>query len=185
MPQNRRRVLQGAGIGLLSFTVGGRQILMTPAQARSHQVPLQVLTPQEATILESLGEVLVPGAAEAGLVQFVDQQLSVPANDALLMARYLNVEPPYVDFYRAAIEAVRTFTRARYRVPIERLSEESVVNLISEFSASQPDQWQGPPSPLVYVLLRGDAVDVVYGTVEGFERLGVPYLPHILPPSNW
>ena len=70
-------------------------------------------------------------------------------------------------------------------MPIERLSEDSVVNLISEFSASQPDQWQGPPSPLVYVLLRGDAVDVVYGTVEGFERLGVPYLPHILPPSNW
>jgi len=32
-------------------------------------------------------------------------------------------------------------------------------------------------------MVRSDAVDVVYGTVEGFERLGVPYMPHILPPD--
>ena len=38
---------------------------------------------------------------------------------------------------------------------------------------------------LVYSVLRNDAVDVVYGTVEGFARIGVPYLPHILPPRTW
>jgi len=32
---------------------------------------------------------------------------------------------------------------------------------------------------------RADGVDVVYGTVEGFERLGVPYMPHILPTARW
>jgi hypothetical protein len=26
---------------------------------------------------------------------------------------------------------------------------------------------------------------VVYGTVEGFARLGVPYMPHILPERSW
>jgi hypothetical protein len=33
----------------------------------------------------------------------------------------------------------------------------------------------------VYFVLRSDAVDVVYGTMEGYESLGVPYMPHIVP----
>ena len=185
MPQTRRRILQGAGIGLLSYSLGGRTVLLTPAEARAHGVPLQVLSSDEAATLETLCEALVPGAAEAGVVQFVDQQLSVDANDALLMARYLNVEPPYVNFYREAIAAVHAYSRARYLQPLPRLAQETVVTLIGEFAGEQPPQWEGPPSPLVYILLRGDAVDVAYGTVEGFERLGIPYLPHIVPPSNW
>ncbi len=28
------------------------------------------------------------------------------------------------------------------------------------------DGWQGPPGPFVYTVLRSDAVDVVYATVE-------------------
>ena len=32
---------------------------------------------------------------------------------------------------------------------------------------------------------RSDAVDVVYGTPEGFAKLGVPYMPHIMPPTSW
>ena len=27
--------------------------------------------------------------------------------------------------------------------------------------------------------------DVVYGTPEGFKKLGVPYMEHILPPEGW
>jgi hypothetical protein len=34
-------------------------------------------------------------------------------------------------------------------------------------------------------MLRNDAIDVVYGTVEGFARLSVPYMPHILPQRSW
>ncbi len=30
----------------------------------------------------------------------------------------------------------------------------------------------GPPGALVYAALRADAVDVVYGTMEGYEALG-------------
>ena len=48
-------------------------------------------------------------------------------------------------------------------------------------SSDPARRWQGPPGPLVYTVLRSDAVDVVYGTVEGYEALGVPYMPHILP----
>ena len=46
-------------------------------------------------------------------------------------------------------------------------------------------RWQGPAQGSVYGTLRNDAVDVVYGTVEGFARLGIPYMPHILPQRSW
>ena len=36
-----------------------------------------------------------------------------------------------------------------------------------------------------YLVLRSDAVDVVYGTVEGYEALGIPYMPHIAPDKRW
>jgi hypothetical protein len=48
-----------------------------------------------------------------------------------------------------------------------------------------PD-WKGPrPGGAVYGTFRADCVDVVYCTVEGFERLNVPYMPHILPTARW
>ena len=45
--------------------------------------------------------------------------------------------------------------------------------------------WQGPPGPFIYFLLRHDAVDVAFGTVEGIESLGTPYMPHITPEKRW
>ena len=46
--------------------------------------------------------------------------------------------------------------------------------------------WQGPPAAgFVYFLLRSDAVDVVYGTVEGYAELGIPYQAHIMPLKRW
>ena len=45
--------------------------------------------------------------------------------------------------------------------------------------------WDGPPQPLFYLAIRSDAADLVYGTVDAFERMGLPYVPHIEPPSRW
>ena len=53
------------------------------------------------------------------------------------------------------------------------------------FTGKPFDAWSGPAAGLVYFVLRSDAVDVVYGTPAGFERLGVPYMAHILPPAGW
>src|SRR5215468_11791466 len=102
----RRAFVKGAGLGALAFTVGGAQVLLTPAQAFADNVPLHTLKPEEAKTLEAMGETLVPGAREAGIVEFVDQQISGPAEEALLEARILNVRPPYANFYRAALGAV-------------------------------------------------------------------------------
>jgi ABC-type phosphate/phosphonate transport system substrate-binding protein len=45
--------------------------------------------------------------------------------------------------------------------------------------------WAGKPAALAYAVLRADAVDVVYGTMEGYEALGIPYMPHIAPEKRW
>jgi hypothetical protein len=45
--------------------------------------------------------------------------------------------------------------------------------------------WHDPPPPFFYFVSRADAVDVVYGTLEGFRRLRVPYLAHIRPTEPW
>jgi hypothetical protein len=86
----RRAFMQGAGLGLLAFTVGGAEVLLTPRQARARNVPFRLLKEQEADTIEALGETLVPGARQAGIAHFVDQQLSVPPGEALLEARILN-----------------------------------------------------------------------------------------------
>src|SRR5689334_16571535 len=86
----RRAFLQGAAIGALAFTVGGVEVMLTPSAARA----------------------LVPGARAAGLSHFVDQQISIPAEEALLEARILNVKPPYANFYRVALGAVDRASQA-------------------------------------------------------------------------
>ena len=36
-----------------------------------------------------------------------------------------------------------------------------------------------------YTVLRNDAIDVVYGTMEAYAALGVPYMAHIAPTKKW
>src|SRR6202030_1211165 len=105
--------LNGAGMGVLAFAVGGANVLMTPEQERARRVPLRLLKAQEAETIEALGETLVPGAQRAGIAHFVDQQVSLSRGEALLEARQLNVKPPFVNFYRAAIGAVDKAAQAR------------------------------------------------------------------------
>src|SRR5690242_21816091 len=103
---NRRLVLKGAALGALAYTVGGAEVLLTPREALAQGLPLRVLTADERTALEALGDTLLPGAKDAGLAHYVDQQLSVPASEALLIARAVGVMPPYANFYRAGLAAL-------------------------------------------------------------------------------
>ena len=64
------------------------------------------LTADQAATLDAVGETLVPGAKDAGITNFVDQQISIPPEEALLQARILNVRPPFANFYRAALGAI-------------------------------------------------------------------------------
>ncbi len=181
----RRAFMKGAGLGALAFTVGGAQVLMTPAQARAEGVPLRTLKPDEAATIEAVGEALVPGAAKAGVANFIDQQLSIPAGEALLEARILNVKPPFANFYRAAIGAINGASQARSGKPFAQLDAAVQHEFIDQMRQNKIEGWKGPGGPFVYLILRSDAVDVVYGTMAGYEALNIPYMAHIAPTKRW
>jgi len=179
----RRAFMQGAGA--LAFMVGGAEVLLTPGEARAQGVPLRSLKPDEAETIEALGETLVPDARKAGIANFIDQQISIPAEEALLEARILNVRPPYANFYRAAIGAIDRTSAARGGKRFALLEAAAQHEFIDLMRQNKIEGWQGPPGPFVYLVLRSDAVDVVYGTMAGYEALGIPYMPHIAPTKRW
>ena len=181
----RRVFLRGASMGMLTFTVAGFDVLMTPSEARARAVPFRLLSGDEAETLEALGEALVPGAREAGVAHFIDQQVSVPPSEALLEARIVNVKPPFINFYRAAISGIDKASTARSGKRFATLSVSEQHDFIDQLRQNKIDGWQGPPAGLTYFVLRSDAVDVVYGTVEGYEALGIPYQAHIVPLKRW
>ena len=179
----RRAFMRGAGA--LAFMVGGAEVLLTPGEARAQGVPLRSLKADEAETIEALGETLVPDARKAGIANFIDQQISIPAEEALLEARILNVRPPYANFYRAAIGAIDRTSAARGGKPFAQLDAAAQHEFIDLMRQNKIEGWQGPPGPFVYLVLRSDAVDVVYGTMAGYEALGIPYMPHIAPTKRW
>ena len=74
----RRAFVKGATLGALAFTVGGSTVMLTARQARAGNVPFRLLKANEAETIESMGEALVPGAREAGIAHFIDQQIAAP-----------------------------------------------------------------------------------------------------------
>lgn len=159
---------------------------MTPAAAHaSSDHRFAVLDSTEQATLAALGEVLLPGCVDEGFCEFIDYHLSVPAEDCLLMLRYLDVPAPYAGFYKAGLASLDGIARAAHDKGFASLDGAARKALVQEISHAQPQQWQGPPAPLFYFTLRSDAVDVYYGTEEGFARLDIPYMAHIAPTQPW
>jgi hypothetical protein len=177
--------MQTSGLGLLAFSLGGAKVMLTPRQARAEAVPYKALSEEDATTLETLGETLLPGATEAGIAHFVDHQLAAPSEDSLLFIRYMDVPPPYTGFYQGGLAAARAAAQSAYGSKLEELTPEQLSTLVGNMMAGSVPDWQGPPAPLLYFVLRNDAVDVVYGTPQGYGRLDFPYHPHLPPPSDW
>lgn len=181
MSQSRRDVIRLGTAATVALAAGG----LTPRKARAQNAPLSTLSPLTARLIEAFGEALAPGAAEAGIAHYVDAQLAKDPADSLLMIRYMDVPPPYGPFYDGGLRALNEASWTRFGLGFTDLAPEQRTPFIAELSREAPEGWQGPPSQLLYFVLRADAVDVVYGTEEGFERLGVPYLPHIYPDQKW
>jgi hypothetical protein len=181
----RRAFMKGAGLGALAFTVGGAKMMLTAGEARAQGVPFRLLKGPEAETIEALGETLVPGARKAGIAHFIDHQISVPPEEALLQARIFNVRPPFANFYRAAIGAVDRGSQKMFGRDFTQLPTTEQRELVNLMRQNKIEEWTGPRGPFVYTILRTDAVDVVYGTMEGYAALGIPYQAHIVPERRW
>lgn len=182
---DRRTFLKASALGLLSVSITGTNLLLAPAQARAKGIPLKVLTDAEAQTLEALGETLHPGSGEAGLVHFIDQQLAVDPDDCMSLVKYFVNDPPFIDFYRAGFQALNGYCQARFSAQFADLKAPQQVAVVKTIGRENPVDWSAPPAPLFYMVVRNDTTDVLYGTLDGFKRLGVPYMPHILPPERW
>src|SRR3569833_245494 len=182
-PARSRRdfIKQGA---LLTAVAAGAAVL-TPAALRAAGAPYRALDPNHVRTLDSLGDILVPGSAREGLAHYIDVQLSGPPGDSLLMIKYLGVNPPFNDFYCSALAALNEAARRILSLPFSSLAAHDATALVSALAKGAIPGWSGPPAPLFFFALRNDAIDVVYGTVSGYESLGVPYMPHIAPPTRW
>jgi len=181
----RRAFMKGAGLGALAFSVGGVEVLLTPGDARAQGVPFRLLKANEGETIEALGETLVVGARKAGIAHFIDHQLSVPPEEALLQARIFNVRPPFANFYRAAIGAVDRGSQKMFGRKFAQLMTNEQSEFVGQMRQNKIDGWTGPSGGFIYTLLRTDAVDVVYGTMEGYAALGIPYQAHIAPERRW
>ena len=171
----RRGFVKGATLGALAFTIGGAEVVMAAGEARARGVPFRLLDAHQGETLEALGETLVPGARQAGIAHFIDQQLSVPPHESLLQARILNFRPPFADFYRAAIVAIDGASGKTLGSDFAQLQTDEQRAFVNLMRQNKIKGWTGPPGATLSGVLRADAVAVVYGTMEGYEMLGIPY----------
>src|SRR3569832_648516 len=175
----RRGFVKGATLGALAFSVGGIEVLMTPNEARAHNVPFRLLDGHQGETLEALGETLVPKAREAGIAHYIDQQITEPTQESLLQARIFSFRPPFADFYRSTLQTVDESSKKSFGKEFAQLTANDQREFLDRMRQNKVEDWKGRPSALAYAVLRADAVDVVYGTMEGYEALGIPYMPHI------
>jgi len=88
--------------------------------------------------------------------------------------------------FRAALTAIDgTSDKANGGRKFAQLDADEQKNFVNLMRQNKLDGWQGPPAPFVYGILRSDAVDVTYATMDGYRALGVPYMPHIAPTARW
>src|SRR5579862_1743310 len=148
----RRAFMKGAAFGALAFSVGGTEVMLTPRQAHAQNIPLRTLTAEQAATLDAMGETLVPGAKAAGVTHFVDQQISGPAEEALLQARILNVRPPFANFYRAALGAIDSASSKTKGHKFAELPPQERHDFINLMRQNKIEGWEGPPGPFVFTV---------------------------------
>lgn len=181
--KTRREFLTGVGSGLVALTVATSYGALSPEEARAKGVPFKILSEGEGRTLEALGDTLLPGAATAGIAHYVDSQLA--SETPLLMLLYIDYPESFIGFYRQGLASLESLAVARHAHSFAELPSPQRDGLIREISQKNPADWSGPPAPLFYFVTRSDAVDTYYGTQEGFARLNIPYMPHIVPPEKW
>jgi hypothetical protein len=64
-------------------------------------------------------------------------------------------------------------------------AQHAVIEALRTGTIKPWDSSGGVAAPVFYGMMRNDGVDVVYGSVEGFKNLDIPYMPHIMPKATW
>jgi hypothetical protein len=141
------------------------------------------LTADQRATLRAVADTLVPGAAEAGVVAFIERQLS--RENPWLFLKYRDLPLAPLAFYQDALDAIDRLAARLHGERFANLGEAQRNGIIDLLIAGDPPGWNGPPANEVFTVLRMDAFDVLYATPAGYARLGVPLALHILPEERW
>lgn len=133
--------------------------------------------------LRAYADTLVPGSASAGITDFVSAMLA--SDDPMLFYNHLDFPLPPMSFYTAGLAALDDLSILHKKRSYSTLSVSDMKEIAGTLLDPNLQGWTGPPPFLFYLTVKNDAIDVVYGTVAAYDRLNIPYMPHILPPSIW
>ena len=180
---SRRGFVKGCCIGL-SCLVGGSAVILKPREAYSANPQMVTFSEEQARTLGALGETIVPGALKNGVVHYIDKQLR--QNNTLLLIKYLGIETSqFEEFYKSGLDSALSLCWQLYKKKPVSLSEEEAENWVTAMAAGGITDWSGPPSDFFFFVIKNDACDVTYGTPNGTESLGIPYMAHIAPTESW
>jgi hypothetical protein len=85
----------------------------------------------------------------------------------------------------AGLAALDAYAKAAHGLALRRLAGARGGRAGRQDGGPAARRLGGAAVALLYFVARSDAVDVVYGTQAGFEKLGIPYMAHILPDKDW
>lgn len=133
--------------------------------------------------LRAYADILVPGAGTAGIDRFVSAMLA--SDDPMLLYKYLDFPMPPAVFYAAGLAALDELSMRRKARPYSGLGRGDMKSIAAALLDPGLEGWTGPPPFLFYLAVKNDAIDVVYGSEAAYDRLKIPYMAHIVPPSAW
>lgn len=143
----------------------------------------ETLTADERATLGAVADTLVPGSVAAGVVDFVAAMLGEP--DPCLCYRFVSFPMPPKAFYKLTLASFDDFSHATAGKPLAALAPSKRVHVVEKFLEPNVRGWKGPPTSLVYFVLRSDAIDTLYGVQQTYAHLDIPYMAHIEPPRSW
>lgn len=143
----------------------------------------QALTVDERETLGAVADTLVPSSAAAGVADFVAAMLAEP--DPRLCYRFVSFPIPPRAFYKLALASFDDLSHAMMGRPLNALPPSERLRVVEKLVQPNVNGWKGPPTTLVYFVLRSDAIDALYGVQEAYTRLDIPYMAHIEPPRPW
>ena len=177
----RRQFIVGAAVVASAMGVGSNGSASTGGGT---SVSFRTFSEGQGNTYAAWCGLLAVGAAAAGVAHFADKYISDPYEQSLLLSRFL-VTPPLSGFYLAGIAGIDQESQARCGGPFLSLGRDTQMEVVDAAARSKTQAWSTPDPFLFYLVSRSDAVDVVYGTEQGFESLGYPYQAHILPTKPW
>lgn len=156
---------------------------LTLGCSKSGPQPGESLTSQERAALAAVADTLVPGSAAAGVVDFVTSMLAEP--DPRICYRFAGFPIPPKAFYKLTLASLDDLSRAMTGKPLNALAPSECLRVVERLFEPNVDGWKGPPTSLVYFVLRSDAIDALYGVKEAYDHFDIPYMAHIEPPRSW